>query len=140
MEGRESMTVITMEDFEVVECVTHYFQHDNGKWLWHCLTCNTGSNKYSRHSKGHKLEGDAATGAKYHTNAKRMERRQACYRAWWWREIMTTRDSDHFMKLWISNKYFRHHEPDDPSDLMSTVQSDNNLWNYMLKLNPMVTK
>lgn len=122
-----------LSDFPVEECVTHYYEKD-GKWFWHCITCDTGSGKRREHLRGHKGEGDAKVATKYHRNAKRMERQQKAMRAWWWKEIMTTTDLDYFVRLWQQHWQIMTWE-EDPSDTMATVQSDNYLWNYMIKLN-----
>lgn len=122
-----------IEDFSVPECVAHYYEALPNAWFWHCLTCDSGSNKNKRHPNGHKHEKDAKEGMKYHSNAKRMERQQKLYRAWWWLEVMTTTDLEYFIALWRAGN---HPEiKDDPSDLMAVVQSDNRLWEYMVKLN-----
>lgn len=120
-------------DFPVEECVTHFYEKD-GHWFWHCMTCNTGSGKRHKHLNGHKNEGDAAVATKYHRNAKRLERQQKLYRAWWWKEIMTTKDLDYFIKLWQSH-WGVMNTVTDPEDIMASVQSDNHLWTYMVKIN-----
>lgn len=120
------------ENFEVSECVGHFYE-DSGSWFWHCVTCDTGSGKRRTHLRGHKREGDAAVALKYHRNAKRMQRQQKLYRAWWWREVMTTADPELFAALWLA-----HHweiAQGEVCDVMASVQSDNHLWNYAAKLN-----
>lgn len=126
------MVLKTLGDFAVEECVTHHFEKD-GKWFWYCLTCHTGSGKRHEHLRGHKREGDAAVGAKYHRNAKRVIRQEKLYRAWWWKEVMTTQDLDYFLRLWQTH-WGVLPPPEDPDDLMASVQSDNYLWNFMVKL------
>lgn len=125
--------VKTFDDFTVEECVTQYYEKD-GKWFWYCMTCHTGSGKRPQHLKGHKGEGDALVATKYHRNAKRVQRKMELYRAWWWKEIMTTQDLDYFLKLWTTH-YPEIKRDVDQEDLMATVQSDNCLWDYMIKLN-----
>lgn len=121
-----------IEDFSVPECVTQYYEKD-GKWFWYCMTCDTGSGKRREHLRRHKGEGDAKFATEYHRNAKRIERRQKLYRAWWWLEVMTTTDLEYFIALWRAGN--NPEIKDDPSDLMAVVQSDNHLWEYMVKLN-----
>lgn len=122
----------SFKDFEVEECVTHYYEK-NGKWFWHCMTCDTGSGKRREHLRGHKGEGDAEVATKYHRNAKRLERQQVLYRAWWWKEIMTTTDLEHFKALWLT--HWGSYLDEDAEDVMASVQSDNHLWQYMTGLN-----
>ena len=130
------MTVILApESFEVVECVTQFYRADNGRWVWSCMTCEASSKSWGRPHRGHKLAADAATGAKYHRNAKRMQRQAECYRAWWWRQIMTTSDLDHFMALWRGYFTSSRFEDFEASDIMACVQADDDLWNYMTKMN-----
>src|SRR5688572_26704894 len=86
--------------FVVPECVTHHYCDDQGKWWWHCLTCNDGSNKRGRHHRGHKLESDAACGARQHARDKFAGRR---WRAWyddWNRRIMTIVDDQEWIAVW----------------------------------------
>lgn len=135
------MTVILRpEDFEVVECVTHHYQEETEgrrpKWLWHCLTCDMGSNKYQRHPNGHRIEQDAITGATYHRNAKRMERQQECYSAWWWKQIMTTTDVEFFTKLWGNHHPAHRLQCLDMGGVMARVQADESLWDFAISRNP----
>ena len=125
--------ILTHKDFDVIGCVTHHYEKD-GMWFWHCMTCNTGSGKRHKHINGHRLEGDAAIATKYHRNAKRLERQQELFRAWWWEQIMTTADVEFFVALWEDHWGVKIWD-EDPSDIMASVQSDNHLWEYMKKLN-----
>lgn len=122
-----------LNDFEVQECVGHFYEKD-GMWFWHCMTCNTGSGKRHKHINGHKRDGDAAVALKYHRNAKRIGRQEKLYRAWWWREVMTTADPDHFAKLWLTHHWSSEIGEHDIGDVMAKVQSDNYLWGHMVKL------
>lgn len=95
------------EDFPVIECVTHhYFDEVKGPgWRWYCVTCDTGTQvrKHGRHL--HKLEGDAAVGAKYHRNQKRKFRQERRWQTWWYQEILKPMPVEEFERLW--RHYFR---------------------------------
>lgn len=125
--------LLTLDDFEAEQCVTHYYEKD-GRWYWYCMTDDTGSGKRKQHLKGHTKPGDAAVAAKYHRNAKHRARKQKAYRAWWWNAIMTTTDLDFFVALW-ENHWGARIWDEDPSDIMARVQSDNDLWEYVKRLN-----
>lgn len=86
---------------DVPACITHRWQDDHGKWWWHCLTCDDGSNKYGRHRGGHRLESDAECGQRYHTRDKRKARIARITYDLWRSEMMTTDDVERFRELWL---------------------------------------
>lgn len=114
------------EDFEVEECVTHYYySEDERGWRWHCLTCDTGTQVQKHGRRLHKLEGDAAVGAKYHRNAKKLQRQKERWRAWWYHKIMDIKDLEEFRNHWRS--YWWDHWPklnEIDLDGMNRIQAD----------------
>lgn len=86
------------EDFQVLACVTQHYQDGPG-WRWYCMVCDTGTQP-RKHLKLHKTQGAAATGARYHENAKRMERQQGRFKAWWYHQLMQITDLEEFKTHW----------------------------------------
>lgn len=96
------------EEFEVLACITqHYFDGSGPGWRWYCLTCDTGTQVRKHGRKLHKTQGAAATGARYHENAKRIERQQGRWKAWWYHQLMAFKpqDLEQFKEHW--NSYMR---------------------------------
>lgn len=117
------------EDFDVLDCVGHhYYAPEKKKWLWHCVTCDCGTNKnwVTKHRWGHKQESSAAAGFEDHKRTMRMQRQQELYRAWWWQTIMTTKDVEVFRQLWLTHCGMRIAQ-DRVVAIMATVQSDPDL-------------
>jgi len=115
------------EDFEVEECVTQYYYDEKARgWRWHCIVCDTGTQIQKHGRRLHKCEGDAAVGAKYHRNQKKMTRQANRWRAWWYNELMTIKDIEAFRKHWQA--YWWDHWPPMPDDkaleVMTRIQAD----------------
>lgn len=90
------------QDFPVTECVTHhYFDEVKGPgWRWYCLTCDTGTQVRKHGRRLHRLEGDAAVGAKYHRNQMRRNRQAERARAWHYQCLLNARTVAEFAKAW----------------------------------------
>lgn len=84
----------------IAECVTHHYQDEHGKFRWHCIVCDDGSNKHGRHPRGHKLESDAMCGARMHARDKYRHRLQRAQLKAWTDEMHSTQDPERFRKLW----------------------------------------
>lgn len=97
-------------DFAVIACVTQHYEDGPG-WRWHCIICDTGTQP-RKHLKLHKTQGAAATGARYHENAKRVERQQGRWKAWWYFTLMAygPQDLERFKEHW--DLYMKSHVPD----------------------------
>lgn len=120
------MELLRLEDFDVELCVANFYQKDNGRWWWHCLTCNTSTQK-NKHGKGHKSEAQAREGMTSHINAMRFQRQAKAWKTWWWKQLMTTDSLEYFEKLW--NQYeFR---CEVTKEGMHAVQNDPRLNEYL---------
>lgn len=121
-----------LEDFEVTECVTHfYFDEVKGPgWRWYCLTCDTGTQVRKHGRRLHKLEGDAAVGAKYHRNQMRRNRQAFRLRAWNYRRLLAARTVEEFEKAWgfmyagISSSFARDMPHEERERIMREIQAE----------------
>lgn len=92
--------LLTPADFDVEQCVAHYYPKPDGRhWWWHCLTCNT-STQVRKHGKGHASEASAAEGMREHVCGKAAQRRAEAWRSHWWGELLTTPNATYFVALW----------------------------------------
>lgn len=97
-----------------IRCLTHHYLSEDARgharWYWHCVPCDTGSDRYAwrRRRFGHKLESDAACGARQHTRDRRSARIAAVTVTVWYQaagDACRARDWPLYLAAWIDNPW-----------------------------------
>jgi hypothetical protein len=118
------LVLLTPADFAAEPCVTHHYRKPDGRWWWHCLTCNT-STQIRKHGRGHRTPAAAAEGADTHAEQTLYNKRYAAWYAHWWQALLTTTEPAYFAALWEQmypgDMARLRHTP--VADLMARVQS-----------------
>jgi hypothetical protein len=84
---------------DVPACVTQVYPDDAGRWWRYCLTCDDGSNKYGRHTRGHRTEADARMSARDHARAAYRVRRYRAWKAEWVKALVAAQTWDEFVSV-----------------------------------------
>lgn len=91
---------------DLVPCVVQTYQGEDGRWWRYCLTCDDGSNKYGRHTRGHKTERDALMSKRDHERAAPRVRQLREFREVWRQAMLATVTWDDFCDVMSENPVF----------------------------------